>query len=187
MNIENYEKFLNVLMMDLETIFTDQREYICCKEGCAFCCKKGEYPFSKLEFDYLMLGYSELSIKRQNEIKAKIDFIKKIGDKEYSCPFLFDDVCSVYKYRGLTCRTFGLLTERADKTLTIPFCTNLGLNYSNVYDKNSRQILTELYKENNYYIPPTAFKLNYRNIMSLPLAKELNLEFGEVKRLIDWF
>ena len=57
MTIENYEKFLEVVDDDLRKIFDYQKEYLACKEGCAHCCKRGDFPMSELEFKYLMLGF----------------------------------------------------------------------------------------------------------------------------------
>jgi len=186
MSLDNYEKFLEILQGDLDKIFAHQHEYIRCVPGCAHCCSSGEYPFSKLEFEYLMAGFEKLPSVIQKKISKKMETLKNSEAEEYACPFLINNLCSVYQNRGLTCRTFGLLSERADGTLTVPFCTNLGLNYAEVYDVDTKHVQIDLYKDLNYSKPPTLFRLNSRNIMGLAMCKELGLEFGEVKRLADW-
>ena len=56
--LQRYEKFLKeVLEPKLEKYFEEQCEFVKCKEGCSSCCEVGEYPFSRLELEYLMSGF----------------------------------------------------------------------------------------------------------------------------------
>ena len=187
MNIfENYEKFLEVLDDDLKKIFDYQKEYLCCKEGCSICCERGDYPLSQLEFNYLMDKFNKLDDKEKNQIKKNIEEVKKGDFESYKCPFLLEHRCSVYTNRPFVCRAFGVLTEDAKGRPCFPFCTTVGLNFSKIYDKEKKHLSTELYKQNNYKIFPKIFRLNSRVFMDLPLAKELNIEFGEVKKMIEF-
>lgn len=114
MTIENYEKFLEIVDKDLRKIFDYQKEYLCCSEGCAHCCKQGDYPMSELEFKYLIVGFEKLSEDLKEKIRANME-ITKVGDKDsYVCPFLIENKCSVYHNRPLVCRAFGVLTEDAN-------------------------------------------------------------------------
>ncbi len=185
--MENYEKFLNILTEDLDKMFKHQKEHICCKEGCSYCCERGNFPFSQLEFDYLMLGFDNLPPNIQKEIRQNIQQIKTQNLKSYTCPFLINKKCSLYNHRGLICRTFGLLIKDFEGTMTIPFCAGMGLNYSKFYDTNKANITNELLQSVPYKTPPKMFNIGLNNIMSLDLVKDFGLEFGEVKRLIDWF
>lgn len=184
---KNYTKFLYFLDRDLEKIFKNQKEYICCKEGCSHCCEDGEYPFSMLEYEYLMKGFDKLDSNIQKQINQNIKLVKETNPSTYKCPFLIDKKCSVYKYRGIICRTFGVLSEKANGNLAVPFCYSLGLNYSKVYDEKIQKISLDLIQKNNYKTFPHPFNLRLSNIMNLDITKELKLDFGEVKRLIDWF
>ena len=186
MNIENYEKYLSVINSDLEKIFDYQKEYIQCKKGCSLCCKKGNYPVSELEIKYLMLGYEKLDKEKKSEIKNRIEKIKETGDFEsYECPFLFNDSCSVYMYRPLVCRTFGVLTEDVNGNSSFPFCCCEGLNYSIIYDKEKGHLSQDLVDKNNFSSPPTFFKLSNNVLMNIPLTKELNIDFGKTGRMIE--
>ena len=49
-----------MLSQDLDAMFEHQKDYIFCKEGCSHCCENGEYPFTEIEFDYLLEGYKSL-------------------------------------------------------------------------------------------------------------------------------
>lgn len=185
--IEKYKKYLQVITAELETIFEYQQEYICCKEGCSLCCEKGTYPMSQLEYDYLMIGYNELNDSLKANIQQKIDEIKKEENViSHICPFLVDNKCSVYQYRPIVCRAFGLLTEDAKGELGFPFCATLGLSYSNIYDSEKGHLSNDLVKENNFKVPPRFFNLNNTALMNTPIAKELELDFGKTGKMIDF-
>ena len=70
--LENYEKYLNLITNKIEGFFEKQKPYIFCKKGCAKCCEKGEYPWSEIEFKFIMKGFSLLDPSIQNEIKEKV-------------------------------------------------------------------------------------------------------------------
>ena len=73
--LSNYIFYLNYLNRKLEGFFEHQSPYIFCKKGCSKCCQNGEYPFSKLEFDYIMVGFLQLPVDVQEKIKNKVKVI----------------------------------------------------------------------------------------------------------------
>ena len=178
-----------MLNNELTKMFVSQAEFIKCKEGCSYCCEQGEYPFSELEFNYLLEGYKKLPQNVKLNILENIAQINeeyaKSKDKPFmhKCPFLINKRCSVYENRGIICRTFGLLCEHDDERLTMPFCNEMGLNYSNVFDESIGQISEE--KVALCKTEPKAFRISRDNIMNLSMAKNLNIEWGESKTLID--
>ncbi len=186
MQINNYEKFLESINEDLRKIFEYQKEYIYCKKGCSYCCERGDYPISELEFKYLMLGYEKLEPDIKEEIKKNIKKLKNGNKESYVCPFLINKSCSVYKNRPIVCRTFGVLTEDAKGNPSFPFCTTKGLNFSKIYDKKNKRLSSELVYKNNFKIFPKIFCLSNKVVMNLPLAKELGIDFGEAKKMIDF-
>jgi len=70
-----YKRYLNTINEVLKGYFENQKEYICCQKGCAYCCENGQYPLSQLEFNYLLLGFFKLDMKVQQGV------IKRIPDK----------------------------------------------------------------------------------------------------------
>lgn len=185
---DNYKKYLKFLDKHLSEYFENQKSYIFCKKGCAKCCKNAEFPYSTLEMQYLMHGYINLDISTKEKINKNIETLKQEKSKHtgkffYSCPFLIDNVCSVYNYRGIVCRAFGLLeTTQDEKTIKVPFCCHEGLNYSNVYDKTTGHIN---YSKNE--IQPTAFNISYKALTSKTYEEKFDLAFGEKRKMIDWF
>ena len=74
--LKRYEKFLEKLDKKLEKYFEEQCEFIKCKMGCSACCEVGEYPFSRLEAEYLMSGYMKLPADVQKQVKENIKQLK---------------------------------------------------------------------------------------------------------------
>lgn len=189
---KRYEIFLYTLNKELQKMFNNQAEFIKCKEGCSYCCEKGEYPFSELEFNYLIEGYKQLDSNTKKIIKENIKQINKEKSKNtdkifmHKCPFLIDKRCSVYKNRGIICRTFGLLCEHNDGRLTIPFCHEYGLNYAQLYDKELGQLIDERDGIKLSKTEPAAFRIERDNIMNLSIAKNLNIVWGDSKTMIDF-
>lgn len=189
---KRYEIFLYTLNKELQKMFDNQAEFIKCKEGCSYCCEKGEYPFSELEFNYLIEGYKQLDSNTKKIIKENIKQINKEKSKNtdkifmHKCPFLIDKRCSVYNNRGIICRTFGLLCEHNDGRLTIPFCHEYGLNYAQLYDKELGQLIDERDGIKLSKTEPAAYRIERDNIMNLSIAKNLNIVWGDSKTMIDF-
>ena len=52
MDIENYEKYLEIITPHIDDKFEAQKEYIACKRGCSKCCKTTTVPFTgMIEFE----------------------------------------------------------------------------------------------------------------------------------------
>lgn len=196
--IEKYAKYLDNIDGSLGEFFERQKPYIFCKEGCSICCELGEYPFSELEFQYAMVGYSKLTTEIKTVIQKNVDRIKK-AKKEHSddtkfmheCPFLIDKKCSIYKYRGVICRNHGLMYYTTDKNgkffYSIPHCVWNGLNYSSVFDKETGTISSAKWKETGIETEPVSYNVGPKFLLDNNTTNVLGLEFGEEKALIDWF
>ena len=191
--IENYEKYLLDLQKNhINKFFEEQKDYIFCKKGCGSCCKKGEYPCSELELMYLMKGFNELDENTKNKVQKNVDLITKElaenPEKLYICPFLIDNCCSVYKNRMLICRTHGLLfyktNEEGQTSNKIPACVEEGLNYSEVYDSETKTISEEKWLNSKIKTKPIAHNIDRKVLLNNNETK--NLDFGKSKKLIDW-
>ena len=190
------KNYLDFLQNSLDKFFEIQKDYIFCKKGCGKCCKNAIFPYTELEFTYLLSKTLELD----NDIKKIIDEnIEKIlkekrknkGDihYHYDCPFLINNICSVYNYRGIVCRTFGLLEERKEDGgyTNIPFCVHENLNYSNIFDESTGKFSKDKIKNVNSKYLPTPFNINQTFLTSEQFEQKFNIKFGKRKPLIDWF
>ncbi len=190
---ENYEKYLTFLNSELEKFFTAQAPYIFCKRGCSKCCQNAEFPYSELEAAYLCRGFKQLDENTQNIISNNINKIKQEkaafkGTKFlYTCPFLTDNACSVYQYRGIICRTFGLIANDDSEKAKLPFCFSEGLNYSNVVDLEKNQITQEKYIQSGIKTPPLGYNISYDFLTNPKFESIFKINFGGKKPLIDWF
>lgn len=190
--MENYLKFLNYITNNLNKYFTDQAPYIKCKVGCAHCCSNGDYPFSKIEIELLKIGFSRLDEETKSSIIKNINNI--LDDKKkykssklftYKCPFLINNKCSVYDYRGIICRTFGLIYIKEGEKMKIPFCVHNGLNYSNVYDKDKDMLTTEKMNACGITTEPKAYNVHYDFLTSNKIEEMFNFQYGKKGTLID--
>lgn len=190
---ENYEKYLKFVQEKLNKFFEAQSPYISCKKGCAFCCQNAQFPYSEMEFNYLVYGSLLLDKDVQAKVEANIEQILKNkkefkGDVfKYDCPFLIDNSCSVYNNRGLVCRAFGLVELGKNNKVKIPFCHELGLNYANVVDEEQQIISEEKYLALKEPKEPLSYNVGYDFMTSEKIEKTFDIQFGDKKPLIDWF
>lgn len=195
--MEKFYQFMRVIMERINSHFEDQKEYIHCKEGCSLCCEVGEYPCSELEFEFLKFGFMNLDKETQQKVIDNVIELKKEREKcteklfMHKCPFLIDKKCSVYPYRMIICRTFGLSYFDTDdytkkNTIKVPFCMEKGLNYSEVYDKENNSFSTELFKKTGYKKEPLTYNLGVEFLVKKFGQEIMHLDFGEFKRLIEW-
>lgn len=163
MILNKYKEFLKNLDAQLDVYFNMQSEHICCKKGCSYCCEKGDYPISEIELRYIMQGYLALDLDKKIKIQQNVKSMQKSG----ACPFLLNNECSIYLYRPIICRVHGLAYLCKEKTVKLPYCVNLGLNFSNVY------------KDNEFLSEPILENLDSQNLLK-------DFKFGEIRNLYDW-
>ena len=197
--LNNYLLYLKYMTDKIQKYFDEQREYICCRQGCSKCCKKAQFPYSEIEFKLIYEGLISLKPEIQVQVLNKVDetIIAKQKHLEehpnekfrYDCPFLINDECSVYYYRGFICRTFGLMTflPESKQTPNIPFCAFEGLNYSKVLDDEGKKISDIKYNQHLYKQEPLAYNIDYKTLINEEAAQAFGFKFGDVKPLIDWF
>ena len=191
--LQNYLAYLNFLDGKLNKFFEKQKPYIFCKKGCGVCCKNAQFAYSNIEVNYLILGVAKLDSETKKLVSQSVK--KVISEREiakdpnfkYDCPFLIDNVCSVYQYRGVVCRSFGLANMTANGKLQVPFCCFEGLNYSNVIDDSGTRLSEEKFKKLNVKEEPLAFNISYKFLTSDTFEKAFKFKFGERKPLIEWF
>lgn len=194
--MDKYKEYLVILESKLNNFFEQQSPYIFCKEGCSICCETGTYPMSKIEFDYIMEGYDLLSNEIKEKINQNINTIKENKNKAeqnnffHPCPFLINKRCSVYNYRALICRGYGLMSfyddKNGEKQYHMPCCVDNGLNYSQVYDKNLKTITSEKWEKIGIEAEPLAYNVGLTFLLDNEITKKINLQLGSAKNFIEW-
>ena len=181
--IERYRHYLEIIDLKLKDMFEEQAPFIKCKIGCAYCCREGDYPVSELEYVNMMLYYNQLQDNLKGAINENIaSLIERKREKYYECPFLIKGVCSIYPARPLVCRTFGLIYYTESGRKKIPFCVNLGLNYSEVFDEETSKIV----KCAEDGTEPNAYNIDRLFLRRKEIEDTFQIFFGEDKALIDW-
>ena len=81
---------------------------LCCRPGCADCCK----PFSVLaiEAEAIRAALPGLAPALRTRIRAQADGLAQ-------CPFCIDSLCAIYAHRPLICRSQGLAIAYVDHEL----------------------------------------------------------------------
>lgn len=144
------------MVSKIEDYFEEHKEFICCKAGCSACCEKGDYPVTEEELKILMTGYSNLN----NESKIRVQENIKTMEHGGACPFLLDKLCSIYPYRPMICRIYGLAYLAKNNIVKVPYCVNEGKNYSQVYSNGE--------------------------FLGEPIKENLDLRLGQTRNLYDW-
>ena len=191
--LNNYLTFLTFIQQKIDKYFEKQAPYIFCKRGCGMCCKHAQFPYTRIEIRLLLLGYSQLPEDKlkiiDNNITQILEKRKKYRGKKflYDCPFLINNECSIYNYRGLICRTFGLMLNGSNGHVQVPFCCFKGYNYSNVLNLRTKMISVRKFKKLGVKQEPASYNLEYFSLIDESFERGFNFKFGEKKALIDWF
>jgi hypothetical protein len=61
-----------------------------------------------------------------------------------------------------------------------------GLNYSNVYNRQTKRFSTEMFESTGITQEPLAYNVSPKVLQENEGISYLGLEFGECKALIDW-
>lgn len=192
-NIQNYLLYLKFLDEKFNKFFNQQKPYIFCYKGCGKCCKNALFPYSEVEIQFLLMGTLTLNPETQSIINKNIEnlLIAKHNCKDetfyYDCPFLIDNICSVYEHRGIICRAFGLMTQSDEGDSKVPFCAFEGLNYSNVVDTETSRVSRDKYEKLGIENEPLAYNVSYKFLTDEDVESAFHFQFGPKKCLIDWF
>ncbi len=195
--LNKYKQFLENLDIELSNYFKEQDKYIFCKKGCCDCCKLGQYPMSKIEFDNLKTAYESLTINDKRIVTTRIKKLKKEYEKhvsknnkknfEHACPFLLGNSCCVYKNRPIICRTFGLIksakTQDGTEIAILPECLHKGLNYSKVFNFLKNDFDREKIEQFKDNTPPMAYNITLQAIYE---KNSDNIDFSIRKTMIEF-
>ena len=107
-----------------------------------------------------------IALEQTLKIQVRENF--KNMEKGGRCPFLVNNLCCIYKYRPIICRTHGLAYLMSDGRANVPYCVNGGKCYGSVYGNG--ELLIEPIKE---------------NLSTQGLLKGFSAEFV-IKNLRDW-
>ena len=153
-NIDVYKKLEAVYNESDKVAFLSP--YFSCHAGCSFCCK----------YDVLITAFEANYIAKKNHYPIKNE---KLSIKNNSfCPFLKDNICSIYKYRPLICRTYHVRGNPKE-------CE---CDYNNAVSKRLEQYGTKIGGYGNKIYSEFAGFIDYVNI---------SIFKGELKDIRNYF
>lgn len=97
--LERYSSLLEKIDIKIKRLEKKHRFFLTCHSGCSSCCKVPRTVLP-IEAEYIR-KYAKLDPMVYSDILTN-------AEKNNNCPFLIDDVCAIYKYRPIICRTHGL-------------------------------------------------------------------------------
>lgn len=140
-------------------------EKIHCRKGCCDCCSQ-LFQITEIEAAYVSRGVKLLPETRQEELKKRAQEYQKQREKllesrnipdawgtlpppglRLTCPALQDGTCSIYEYRPLICRKYGIPLYNPRKPDRIFACE---LNFQpgeEIHDDQLIQIQTRLFNQ----------------------------------------
>jgi Fe-S-cluster containining protein len=104
-SFDYYHQALETLDKQVAILEDEFRPYLQCKKGCSSCCENTQFKVRYIEALQLAKGFATLPADKQRTI------LENIGQESPDCPFLLDKCCSVYEYRPVLCRSFGMLIQ----------------------------------------------------------------------------
>lgn len=132
--MKTYLKITKILDEQVSTLVNEADSQINCKAGCSGCCSN-RFKISSVEAGYLKTGFLTLPTNLQQQIKKQLQApLNKAehSNKHYDkCPLLIEEQCSLYHYRPLLCRAYGVRLKVGE---TISACS---LNFNNNETKNN--------------------------------------------------
>jgi len=102
-NIESYQKDIHEKVSQ----YVKAQKGIACEMGCAYCCFGWEVKLTFTELFLFLKILNKLENHIKKEMAEKLENFKKGYNKNTPCPFLKNNLCSVYEARPFICRTYS--------------------------------------------------------------------------------
>lgn len=161
----------NRICTSVETEFQRNRDIygkqIHCGPGCSDCCSQ-LFQITEIEAAWISHGVGQLAAEQRQRLQAKAGpylearnrMVTAQGEQEawgslpprgtrLACPALEDGICTIYDYRPLICRKFGIPLYNPDRPGQVFACE---LNFKNgdaIDDGRLVQIQTAIHQEWN--------------------------------------
>ncbi|MBN2789997.1 MAG: YkgJ family cysteine cluster protein [Candidatus Delongbacteria bacterium] len=158
--IDEYFTFFDSTNAKIDKIVKKHEKNLSCKKGCTYCCMN----ISVLPIEFYAIGKMILKAKKQITV-----------NRHKRCAFLQDNLCMIYKYRPIICRTHGLPLSHRDSH--DPGRVNVSICEMNFVDKIPKfnldntldmdEINLKLYRLNEKFISKFKTRMSAR----IPLVK----------------
>jgi len=110
--LDTYHVFDTGTRMELEEEEFKRQAKVCCADGCTACCLRPMVPATEIE----ILGLWWFLLTRADDSTREMVIERLLGRKQTAeCPFLINNLCSIYPMRPLACRILHVFTKPCDK------------------------------------------------------------------------
>ena len=117
-DIEDYQKNIHEKVSKA----VQSQKGLACEKGCACCCYGWQVKLTFAELFLFLKALNKLDNSLKKEIVQKLEKFKERYDENTPCPFLINNLCSVYEARPFVCRTFSSYDKKlCEKKITFEF------------------------------------------------------------------
>lgn len=160
---EGYFKLVDEINEKVANLSAQHKNKMKCKAGCAQCC---------LNFDVFPVEFFSIKEKMKTD---RFEMPELQSNDEDTCVFLKDNLCQIYPYRPIICRTHGLPLLSMNESAEFWELSHCELNFENVepdfFHQDNSLIMdkfnSELFQQNLSFIE--ANNLEYDKFQLLPL------------------
>jgi Fe-S-cluster containining protein len=165
MMIGSFHRTCNLIEMEFSRNRMLHGERIHCEPGCSACCSQ-LFQITEVEAAVLSAGVRTLPETQQNQMRGRAEvyleararLVSEKGEQEawgglppegtrLPCPALVEGICTVYEWRPLICRKYGIPLYNPDKPGRV-FACELNFRAGEEIDDGALvQIQTELHGE----------------------------------------
>jgi len=136
-----------------------------CRAGCSDCCHQ-LFQITEIEAAYISLGVSRMQPPARDRLRSRaaayLDerraLVSRVGEPEawgslpapgtrLACPALVDGVCSIYEFRPLICRKFGMPLFNPDRPHRVYACELNFRDGEEIEDTQLIQIQTGIHEQ----------------------------------------
>lgn len=133
--LDKYVDLVTEIDVKIEALNKTHKQHMQCKAGCAKCC---------LDFDVFPIEFYAIKSKMESDnfqIPVKKP-TEEFDEEPESCLFLKDDMCQIYQYRPIICRSHGLPLLSMNETGEFWELSHCDLNFETMepdffHDENS--------------------------------------------------
>lgn len=109
--LDSYYICDNEVKVDVAIQETITKRKIACHKGCCNCCLRSDVLLSQIELQGISWFVSEImDYESQNKLKPRLENHRR----SMECPFLIENMCSIYFVRPLSCRHFLVYNKPCD-------------------------------------------------------------------------
>ncbi|MGH9672355.1 MAG: YkgJ family cysteine cluster protein [Bryobacteraceae bacterium] len=163
--IDQYLAVCGLVEREFERNRALHRNRIQCRPGCSDCCHQ-LFQITEIEAAYISLGVSRMEPPERDRLRDRASvylderraLVSRVGEPEawgnlpargtrLACPALVDGICTIYEFRPLICRKFGMPLFNPDRPHRVYACELNFRDGEEIEDPPLIQIQTSIHEQ----------------------------------------